>query len=243
MTNAENAKTDGLRVIGWTKYSPDYREWGEVHLEDDGESAELVVMNEIRKRGFKFGGNYHQYGEFGCPVLSDGSIFMVSMRHWGGIMATVWGGGDYCDYAWGNVNEIKGGKAPTQDDAAEAVKWTEAELQEREERRRKANEEMNASMEKLRQERERRKLEDRDELWRYLKDLFEKYQGREAALVNFLSNQFFEISERYHMKPLAAGMKWVLYEEERDRLRKESLENFKKNFPVAELFEGTADEK
>ena len=215
-----------LKVIGWTKYSQEYRDWGETHPEES-EQAELVVMNEIKRRKFKFGGNYHQYGQYGCPVMSDGSVFMVSMRHWGGIMATVWGD-DYCTYAWSDVNDLKGGKAPTQADSATAEKWTKQELEEREKRRAQAAKEMQEARAKNKREQEKRKREDQAELRKYLSGILDKYDGRKDDLVRFLTGRIFEIADKYHCKPMNAGMKWVLYKSERERLRKESAENFKK---------------
>lgn len=68
--------------------------------------AERVVVGCIRRNGFKFDGNYHQYGEFGMPLFDDGTVFFVSWRHWGHLMYRAWNpdGNDpmgYCKYAFG----------------------------------------------------------------------------------------------------------------------------------------------
>lgn len=57
-----------------------------------------------------FSGNYHQYGQNGAPVFSDGTLCMCSMRHWGDMMYRAIGAGEdenpevdrfgYCLYAW-----------------------------------------------------------------------------------------------------------------------------------------------
>ena len=44
--------------------------------------TEQVVIDCIRKNGFKFGGSYHQCGKFGMPLFDDGTVFFVTMRHW-----------------------------------------------------------------------------------------------------------------------------------------------------------------
>lgn len=91
------------KVIGWTKYDAYHRDWRDItRTEEEWADAEQAIVDEIRRRKYKFGGNYHQYGKTGCPVMSDGSLFMVSMRGWGDIMSRVWGG-DYCEYAWSDA--------------------------------------------------------------------------------------------------------------------------------------------
>ena len=65
--------------------------------------AEDVVKEYIRRNGFKFSGEYHQYGEYGMPMFDDGSVLFCSWRHWGSIMAEAWDpdgdkGLDYMDF-------------------------------------------------------------------------------------------------------------------------------------------------
>lgn len=68
--------------------------WGE---------AEAAVQDCIRRNGFKFSGEYHQYGKYGMPMFEDGSVMFCSWRHWGAIMADAWDpdgskGLDYMDF-------------------------------------------------------------------------------------------------------------------------------------------------
>ena len=68
--------------------------------------AERVVVDCIRRNGFKFSGDYHQYGDFGMPLFDDGRIFFVSWRHWGHLVYRAWNpdGNNpmgYCKYAFG----------------------------------------------------------------------------------------------------------------------------------------------
>lgn len=120
------------KIIGWTKYNENHRTF-ESSPEDPmlWANAEQAVINEIRRKGYKFGGNYHQYGEFGCPVFEDHRVFMVSMRHWGDIMSRVWGG-DYCSFAW----EDAIGKVPSK--KAVGAMLTKEEIDEREKSREEA---------------------------------------------------------------------------------------------------------
>ena len=71
-----------------------HRAWQEV---------EDIVKACIRRNGFKFSGEYHQYGECGLPMFDDGSVLFCSWRHWGSIMAEAWDpdgakGLDYMDF-------------------------------------------------------------------------------------------------------------------------------------------------
>lgn len=92
-----------IKVVGWTRYDERCRDWRDVSRTGvEWADAEQAIVNEIRRKKYKFGGHYHQYGKTGCPVMSDGSLFMISMRGWGDIMSRVWGG-DYCEYAWSDA--------------------------------------------------------------------------------------------------------------------------------------------
>ena len=69
------------------------------------EESDRVVVECIRRNGFRFGGFYHQGGEFGMPMFEDGTVFFVSLRHWGHLMYEAWEpeGKDpygYALYAW-----------------------------------------------------------------------------------------------------------------------------------------------
>ena len=67
------------------------------------QEAEDVVKECIRRNGFRFSGEYHQYGKYGMPMVDDGSVLFCSWRHWGSIMAEAWDPGgdkglDYLDF-------------------------------------------------------------------------------------------------------------------------------------------------
>ena len=84
-------------------------------VEQAWREAEDVVKECIRRNGFKFSGEYHQYGEYGMPMFEDGSVLFCSWRHWGSIMAEAWDpdgdkGLDYMDfYMPGSCNDEKDG--------------------------------------------------------------------------------------------------------------------------------------
>ena len=77
------------------------------------EDTDRIVVDCIRRNGFKFGGFYHQGGEFGMPMFDNGTVFFVSLRHWGHLMYEAWepDGDDpygYAFYAWDyEVGECK----------------------------------------------------------------------------------------------------------------------------------------
>ena len=133
------------KIIGWTHYNMNYKPYDSgMRSQIDWANAEQAVVDEIRRKRYKFGGNYHQYGLYGCPVFEDHTVFMVSMRHWGSIMARVWGG-DYCSYAW----EDDMGRVPNK--KAEGLMMSAEEI----EARNKEQEKIRAEWEKNRQEREK----------------------------------------------------------------------------------------
>jgi hypothetical protein len=123
------------KIIGWTHYNENYRTYDSDNRSPiEWANAEQAVVNEIRRKKYKFGGNYHQYGLYGCPVFDDHTVFMVSMRHWGDIMSRVWGG-DYCSYAW----EDDMGRVPSK--KADGAMMSAKEIEARENERKKIREE------------------------------------------------------------------------------------------------------
>ena len=97
-------------VIGWTAFEDwQYDTFEEKNYEDYA-SARLAVIENIRKNGYAFCADQHQYGYFdedpsapynpellagkkeGCaPVLNNGKMFRCfSQREWGALMAEAW---------------------------------------------------------------------------------------------------------------------------------------------------------
>ena len=68
-----------------------YREAMRVAILDMYESAEEASVHT---------GNYHQNADDGCPMFSDGTVALFSMRAWGDFMAAVWSEKDDKDYCY-----------------------------------------------------------------------------------------------------------------------------------------------
>lgn len=96
-----------MRVIGWTNWddSRDIHTYRNDPLYNDRRNA---VIRELREKGYRFSGSYHQNGEYGVPVFDDGKALAVTQRSWGAIMADAFPkevGTDeyaYCVWAWIN---------------------------------------------------------------------------------------------------------------------------------------------
>lgn len=71
-----------MKVVRWTEWDYDY------HFDyKDIEEVSKAVAAELRNKGYRFDGHYHQNGDYGVPVLDDGRHVQVTQRTWGGIMA------------------------------------------------------------------------------------------------------------------------------------------------------------
>lgn len=88
-----------MKVTSWTNWNDD--RYPEIPIELY-EEARGIVVSELRKHGYKFTGGYHQYGDYGAPVI-DGKYKMTwSQRSWGGVMAAAYPDtvDDYTKWAW-----------------------------------------------------------------------------------------------------------------------------------------------
>lgn len=107
-----------MKIIGWTNYdNPQYKEMfpiGGSYTKDEIDEVRNVIAEELRDRGYRFTGSYHQNGDYGVPIFDNGMIFTCSQRMWGGIMAMAYpdeidnsDGLGYCDWAWIQPNNQK----------------------------------------------------------------------------------------------------------------------------------------
>lgn len=83
------------KVIGWTDYEDDdYPRHNNIT-----ECVERAIIEEIRAKGYCFGGDSH---ERFCPVLNDGTFVSYSYRGWGAVMARAWqiNDGDGLEYMY-----------------------------------------------------------------------------------------------------------------------------------------------
>ena len=100
--------SEELHVVGYTGAFDDVPRFiRDASPVEPPEEMMKAVIEDLRRSKFVYSGNYHQYGHTGIPVLSDGTLFMVSMRTWGKIMYdAVYGDGkgsenqNYCAFAW-----------------------------------------------------------------------------------------------------------------------------------------------
>ena len=83
------AKREDIRVTGWTDWQ--FREETGVGIpevpDDMRDAAETTIIEEIKKRGYKFSGSMHQQLEYCVPVINDQYCYQCSTRTWGWIMA------------------------------------------------------------------------------------------------------------------------------------------------------------
>ena len=83
-----------MKIVGWTEWDdPNYRDRfpNGVQIDwDDLHRTEEVIAAELRNKGYKFTGDYHQNGDFGVPIFDDGTVFQCSQRTWGDIMVSAY---------------------------------------------------------------------------------------------------------------------------------------------------------
>jgi hypothetical protein len=48
---------------------------------------ETCVIEHCKEKGIRFSANYHQYGDYGVPIIDDKYMFFTFARTWGYIMA------------------------------------------------------------------------------------------------------------------------------------------------------------
>lgn len=112
-----------MKIVGWTwAEDPQYKEMfppGEGTFEEF-DAAREIVIKELRDKGYKFTGYYHQGGDFGVPVFDTGEKLVCSYRTWGGIMADAYpeevdnsDGFGYTEWAWITDREMI---LPSEDD-------------------------------------------------------------------------------------------------------------------------------
>lgn len=104
-----------MRVTGWTRVgNPDYTEingtWAIGDCPYDREELRPLIVKELRDRGYKFSGFYHQDGDYGAPIIDDKYTVLYSYRGWGDIIAEAYqlddsDGMAYCVWAWNNPEE------------------------------------------------------------------------------------------------------------------------------------------
>lgn len=102
------------KITGWTNYDDqNYKKISGTYYKVDDEKIKLrkLVVDELKKHGYKFCGFYHQRGRYGVPILDNKYILTYTYRSWGDIMAEVLNLNDpkdnmaYCNWAWAPPEE------------------------------------------------------------------------------------------------------------------------------------------
>lgn len=81
-----------MRITGWTEWdNPAYKEAYPIGM-DSGFPYEIsavrkLISEELRNKGYKFTGSYHQEGDFGVPIIDGEWLCQFTCRSWGDIMA------------------------------------------------------------------------------------------------------------------------------------------------------------
>lgn len=95
-----------MKITGWTDAdNHKYINIDESGFEFDELELRDLIVQELRAHGYKFTGEYHQYGRYGLPIIDGKYTVMYSQRMWGGIMEEAYPlhPGDrmaYCYWAW-----------------------------------------------------------------------------------------------------------------------------------------------
>lgn len=103
-SNKQDEEEKKLSVAGWTDYDNEY--FPDCVLTDEVYEA---VAQEVRQKGYRFGGNSHQDYSACCPVLSNGCAARFSCRGWGMVIAMAYdlrGQDGQYDYMYGYMDEM-----------------------------------------------------------------------------------------------------------------------------------------
>ena len=103
-----------MKIIGWTWHgNPDYQEMYPIGFNvkpnTDWSRAEVeqTIINELRDKGYRFTGDYHQNGDYGVPVFDNDLVATFTKRQWGALMYRAYPDEEgysetleYCKWAW-----------------------------------------------------------------------------------------------------------------------------------------------
>ena len=85
-----------MKVTGWCKYKSNiynsYKELDSITEDNlikeyNGEDVEECIIKELKDKGIRFDGPYHQNGDYGIPIIDDKFVVMGSYRWWGALVA------------------------------------------------------------------------------------------------------------------------------------------------------------
>ncbi len=80
-----------MKIVGWTWCgNPEYKEMypigQDANTDWDRKEVENVIVEELRTKGYRFTGDYHQNGDYGVPIFDNGMVATFSKRQWGALM-------------------------------------------------------------------------------------------------------------------------------------------------------------
>ncbi|MCL2004094.1 MAG: hypothetical protein FWG72_08850 [Oscillospiraceae bacterium] len=76
-----------MELLGFTNWHDEKYHAIDDQLEED--MAYEITVQHMRRHGYRFTGNYHQYGKYGTPYFDTNQKLCLSMRGWGSLMAQV----------------------------------------------------------------------------------------------------------------------------------------------------------
>lgn len=96
-----------MKIVGWTWYGVHRCVRLSPKTLEETKQIKKIIAEELRNKGYKFTGDYHQNGDYGVPIFDNGMIYECSQREWGDIMVQAYpdeidnsDGMGYCTWAW-----------------------------------------------------------------------------------------------------------------------------------------------
>lgn len=96
-----------MKIVGWTWYGNSEYKAIICNRYEQIAHIEKIIAEELRNKGYKFTGDYHQHGDYGVPIFNNGKTYECSQRTWGDIMRQAYpddidnsDGLGYTDWAW-----------------------------------------------------------------------------------------------------------------------------------------------
>ena len=76
-----------MELLGFTNWHD--KKYQVIDNQPEADMAYEITVQHMKQHGYKFTGNYHQYGKLGTPYFSTNQKLCLSMRSWGTLMAQV----------------------------------------------------------------------------------------------------------------------------------------------------------
>ena len=76
-----------MELLGFTNWHD--KKYHDIEGQTDIDIAYGITVQYMKRHGYRFTGEYHQYGECGAPYFDTNQKLCLSMRGWGALMAQV----------------------------------------------------------------------------------------------------------------------------------------------------------